>query len=142
MSRIARSGFAAASSVSGMAEIDVSYFRIGLPLLRRALEDHAPPVQHRDAVGKRERHIHVVLDHDERDVARQRGDPARDALALARGDARAGLVEKDYARAGVQRERELELAPLAVGDLRHRLACAMREPDTLQAGERLSAHVL
>ena len=65
-------------------------------------------MQDGDAVGEAERHVHVVLDHDQRDLAGQAGDHPREALPFARREAGARLVEEQHLRLRIQRKRELE----------------------------------
>src|SRR5262245_40118173 len=99
----------------GMSEIYVTDLRVGLDLGRRALGHDAAAVHDGDKVGEAERHVHVMLDHHHGDLARQRADQPEDALAFAWREPGAGLVEKEHPGPGIERQRELELTPLAVG---------------------------
>jgi len=50
-----------------------------------AFHDELAVMQHRDPLGERERHVHVVLDHHDGGVARDRGDQvANDAAFVVR----------------------------------------------------------
>ena len=61
----------------------------GVPSVRHRAAD-----QHRDALGEAEHEVHVVLDEQDRDVARQLRDDAEELGALAGGNAGGGLVEQ------------------------------------------------
>ena len=92
--------------------------------------------QHRNAVGEREHQIHVVLDQEHGDVARQGGDGGEDIVALAFGNAGGGLVEQQHARLGGNRDRDLEQALLAVGQRRGQLVHDVEQMEARQAFPR------
>ena len=74
-------------------------------------------MQHRHALDDAQRNVHVVLDDDEADVLRHRREDL-DQLGPLRGRQAGGrLVEQDEARRAGQRQRDLELALLAVAQL-------------------------
>jgi hypothetical protein len=80
----------------------------------QAVGEHLAVVQHGDAVGEREDDVHVVLDDEHRDLARQGGEQARHPLRLLRRHPRRGLIEQEQLRGGRQRHADLELPLLAV----------------------------
>src|SRR5262245_20821259 len=127
---------ASARMVSNMTEVHLAHLGIRLHLVRRAFEDYVAAMEDGDAVGEAERHVHVVLDHQERYLARQPPDRLRDPLPLARREARARLVEEQHTGIRVERERELELAPLAVGKEARRRLRAVFEADPREALKR------
>src|ERR1700733_10198444 len=59
------------SGIGGLAEIDRPDPGIARHFVRRALDQHRAGDQHRDTVGERKHQVHVVLDQEYRDVARQ-----------------------------------------------------------------------
>ena len=93
-------------------EIQLLHFGIRLNLARRAfLEDG--PLCIIVTLDDAERDIHVVLDDDVADVARQRGEDRDQIAALMRRETRRRLVEQNKARRAGERERDLELPLLA-----------------------------
>ena len=103
---------------------------VGLHFAPGVPSSHDPPaVHHGDAVGQAERDVHVVLDHDQRDLARQRARPCcENALPLARRQARRRARRAAApSDASAERERQLELAPLAVGQELHRFIGAIAQ---------------
>ena len=74
------------------SEIKLLHFRIRLDFPRRAFLEDAAVVHHRHALDDAERDIHVVLDDDVADMARQRGEDRDQVAALIRREARGRLV--------------------------------------------------
>src|SRR3954453_2066058 len=91
----------------------------GLDLLGRPLDHDGAVVHHRHGVRDPQRDVHVVLDQHDRDVALQAEQQLGQELALARREPGCGLVEHDHLGVAGQRDGELELSLLAVGDLAH-----------------------
>ena len=79
-----------------------------------ALRHHAPFVQHRHAPGNRSHEIHVVLDDDDRVVARERHQQLRRALGLLRRHSGHRLVDQQQLRLLHQQHPDLEPLLLAV----------------------------
>src|ERR1700722_8465656 len=59
------------SGIGGLAEIDRFHPCVARHFVRRTLDQHRAIDQHRNPVGETEHQIHVVLDQQHRDVARQ-----------------------------------------------------------------------
>ena len=78
-------------------------------------------MHHRHALDHAQRDIHVVLDDDVADMRRQRGQDLDQLEPLGRREPCRRLVEQDEARRAGERERDLELALLAVGEFRNAL---------------------
>src|SRR5437899_9689873 len=81
--------------------------------------------------------VHVVLDHEHRHRGVQALDEARHHLRLGGGKAGGGLVEEEDAWAAGERERDLELALLAVREVLHDGARAIGEADGLEGRARV-----
>ncbi len=94
---------------------------VGADLVGRALHDHAAVVHHRHPLGDAQRHVHVVLDQDQRDRRIERQQELGELHALGAGEARGRLVEHHQLRVRRARHAHLELALLAVGELHHEL---------------------
>src|SRR5262245_1032904 len=103
-----------------LAKVDLPGARVGNHLGARAFDDHLAEMQQRDSFGEFERHVHVVLDHHDRHVARDRLQQLPYIVALVDREARERLVEQQDL--GVLRQRHGDLHPplLAVGGLRQR----------------------
>ena len=104
--------------------------------------DDAAIDQHGDAVGEREHRVHVVLDQHDGDFLPQFLQQRHHARRF--GDAEAGhrLVEQQQLRLGGERDREFELALLAVAQFGHRHVGALGEPDPRQRRLRRVAQML
>lgn len=101
-----------------LAEIDCLHLRISAHLRRRALGDQGPAVEHDDAVGMLEHHVHVVLGekHADRLLPRDaRGQPHQ-IDALARRHAGRRLVHQQQLRLVGERDRKLEPLEIAIGE--------------------------
>ena len=83
------------------------------------LED-AAVVHHRHPLGHAQRHVEIVLDDDVADVGRQRVEDRDEVAPLGRRQAGGRLVEQDEARRAGERQRDLELALLAMAELADR----------------------
>ena len=94
-----------------------------------ALDHHLAEVHHGDALGELQRHVHVVLDHHDGDVARDRGEQALHVTPLVDRQAGERLVEQQHLRVLRQRHGDLDAAALAVGGLRERPSGDMQQPD-------------
>src|SRR3954447_13957461 len=117
------------------AQPDVAAGDEPLELLRRALGDHAPVVEHGHAVGQAVGLLEVLGGEEDRHA---RGDEPADDLphrvAAPRVQPGGRLVEEDHARLADQRHRQVETAPHAarVGGGR-----ALRRVEQLEALEQL-----
>ena len=74
-------------------------------------------MQHRDALGKAKRGIHVVLDHDDGDVARNGVEQRANRLTLAPEKPGERMRREAAVRLLRERHGKLEPAPLAIGGL-------------------------
>src|SRR5947209_4619770 len=134
-------GSRSAGRESAAAKVDLSDLGVALNDLGRAIEHDLAPVQHGHLVGQAHHHAHVVLDQDDRHGAWDVGDQLRHALALGRSEPGRWLVEQQHARAAGHRERQLELAPLAIGERANDDVAPVCEADLVQLSERLLARV-
>ena len=100
------------------AEIDGAHLRIAADLLRRALRDQAAAVEHQDAVGMLEHHVHVVLgeEHADRFFPRDPGREPHQLDPLARRHAGGRLVHQQQLRLVGERDRKLEPLEVAIGE--------------------------
>ncbi len=74
-------------------------------------------MHHRHALDDAQGHIHVMLDDDVADMARQRVENADEITPLGRGETGGGLIEQDETWRTGQGERDFQLALLAIGEL-------------------------
>ena len=98
-------------------------------------------MQHGDAVGELHHHLHVVLDDQDGEIL---GDPPHQLHGVVRlGRAHAGgrLVETEQLRLGRERDADLEIALLAVGEIGGELARLVEQPDRVERGFRLVVDV-
>ena len=102
--------------------------------MRRALHQHPAADHHDDARGEAEHQLHVVLDEQHGDVAREAGDGGEQFRALLARHAGRRLVEQQHLRPGRQRQRDFEKALLAVGQFARRAVANRAE---LQRGENV-----
>ncbi len=124
------------------AQIQFLHLGIGLDLVRRAFLEDAAVVHHRHALDDAQRDVHVVLDDDVADMGGKRGQDGDEIAALGRRQARRRLVEQNEARRAGERQRDFELALLAVREfadqtIRHRFEMHERN----QIGDRLHDRV-
>ena len=102
-----------------LAEIDRLHLRIAAHLGGRALGDQRAAVEHDDAVGMLEHHVHVVLgeEHADRFLPRDlRGQPHQ-GDALARRHAGGRLVHQQQFGLVGERDGKLEPLEVAIGKL-------------------------
>src|SRR5579859_1895908 len=81
------------ASAMRLAQIDIAHAAIGRDLVGPAFDQHLPLHEHRDAIREAEYEIHVVLDDEDGDIARQRAEHFEDAAGVFRGDACRGFIE-------------------------------------------------
>jgi hypothetical protein len=103
------------------AHVDVSDHRVAADLVAGALGYDLAVVQQDDALGDAEDEVHVVSDHEDRDLRTQIADAGRDVLALFGGQAAARLVEHQQFRPTGKTEGHLQLPLLPVGQGAHDL---------------------
>jgi hypothetical protein len=122
-------------------QIDVPHARVAGDFLGRALDQQPPADHHDDAVGEAKDGVHVVLDEQHCDVARQSGDHLEQLGALPLRHAGRGLVEQQHLRPGGERERDLEEPLLAIGELAGRSMAVrselQREQDRMRLLDRI-----
>ena len=100
-----------------LAEIYLAHPLVAGDLVRRAFYQHRTADKHRNLFGELEDQVHVVLDEDDRDVSRKRGDD-REQLGTFRGrNTRGGLVEQQHFRPGRERQRDFQQTLLAIGKI-------------------------
>src|SRR6266403_2062654 len=100
-------------SSASVAKINLPGARIGDHLGARTLDDDFAVVQYRDALGKCQRRVHIVLDHHDGHIARDGVEQRAYPLSLGLRKAGERLVEQQDSRLLGERHRELEPAPLA-----------------------------
>ena len=83
----------------------------------RALDQDAARHHDDDAAGEPEHDVHVVLDEQHGDVARQAGDGGEQLGALVARHAGGRLVQQQHLGLGGERQRDLQQPLLAVGEL-------------------------
>jgi len=96
-------------------------------------------VQHRDAVGDVHDDLHLVLDQDDGAPLGDAADQVDGLVRLLRAHAGRGLVEQEERRVGAERDAELEVALLAVGEVGGQQLALVPEADLLQDGAGLVA---
>src|SRR3954468_23145622 len=70
------------SSSMRLSQVDLAHARIAADLFGRALDEDAAADHHDDAAGEAEHHVHVVLDEEDGELARQRLDGAEEGRAF------------------------------------------------------------
>ena len=93
-------------------------------------------MQERDAIGELERHVHVVLDHQQRHLARDRRQQPVHVATLVDRQSGKRLVEQQHFRILRQRHRDLNPSPLAIGRLRQRPVGDRAEANPLERSAR------
>src|SRR5262249_22923751 len=116
------------SATAGPPPIKPAHARLGGDFFRRALDQDAPCRHHDDAAGETEHHVHVVLDEQHGNVAREIGDDGKQLGAFALRHPRRRLVEQEHPRPGGERQRNLQEPLLAVGEFARRPVAARSEP--------------
>src|SRR5947199_8256298 len=101
------------SSSASVAKINLPGARIGDHLGTRTLDDDFAVVQYRDALGKGQRSIHVVLDHHDGHIARDGVEQRANPLPLSLGKTGERPVPHENLRAIGYRRCELAPAPPA-----------------------------
>src|SRR3972149_547033 len=96
-------------------KVDLLDEPVRLDLVAEAVGDDLPVVQHGDTIGQLERHIHVVLDDEQRDRGIEPFEQRRHPVGLGRREARRGLGEREELWSAGQRQSDLALALLAGG---------------------------
>src|SRR5215468_1019907 len=118
-------------------EVDLAYPLVRGDLPGRPLHQHAAADHHNDAAREAEHYVHVVLDEEHRDVARETGDRDEERRALVARHTRCRLVEQQHFRPRRERERDLEQPLLAVRELPGRPVAIRGEPERAEDPVRL-----
>ena len=105
-------------------------------------DQHRAIDQHRNPVGEGEHQIHVVLDQQHGDIARQCRYGGENIVALAFGNAGSGLVEQQHPRFGGDGDRDLQQALLAIGQRRGRFVHDVEQPEPRQVLRDLGIDVV
>ena len=107
-----------APSVAPYAEIGLDHARVGGDGLEGALGDLLAVVESDDTVRDALDHVHVVLDHEDRvaPLLAQAADQLGDLERLVRVHPRGRLVEEEQARLRRHGARDLEPAPVGIGE--------------------------
>src|SRR5205809_403684 len=124
------------SSMLGLSEIDLAHARIAPDFVGRAFDQDAAADHDDDAAREAEHHIHVVLDEQHRELAGQARDHGEELRALVLRHTGRGLIQEQHARPGGERERDLEQALLAVGELARRAVRRLGEAQRMQYAVR------
>ena len=101
-----------------LSEIDFLHPFVLLDRVGRALRQDAALVHAGDTIDKAEREIHVVFDQNEREITWQCTNDVANHGAFGRRQSRCRLVEQQQPRISNQRQRQLKLSLLTVGQLR------------------------
>src|ERR671923_1541690 len=96
-----------------LAEVNLPYSGIARHFGGGAFEEDAPAHHHDDAAREAKNHIHVVLDEEHGELAREIRYHRKKLGALVLRHAGRGLIEKQHAWARRERERDLEEPLLA-----------------------------
>ena len=115
-----------------LAEIDRAHALVRGDRLGRPLGQKLSRHQHRNAVGEIEHEVHVVLDQEDRDIGGESGKRREDVPPFVLGHPGGGFVEQQHARAGREREGDLQEPLLAVRQLPRRPAHVGLESEALQ----------
>src|SRR5262245_15873331 len=101
------------------AEIYRAHLRVGANLLGRAFGDQAAAVEHGDAVGMFEHHVHVMFGEEHADclLPRNLGGQPHQLDALARRHAGGRLVHQQQLWPVGERYRKLQPLEIAIGEL-------------------------
>src|SRR5580765_4085014 len=130
-----------ALAMGGLPEVDRSHVGIGPDLAWASAGEHRSVHQHGDLRSESEHEGHVVIDDEHADVPGQAVDGVEDDVALRAGHAGRGLVEEQDLRLQAQRDRELDQALAAVGQLGDAVLGVVRKLQGLQQMHRLLDHV-
>ena len=96
------------------ADIDLAHLGVAARLLDRAVDQHLALVHHGDVVGDLEHAIDVVLDEQHRNLAGDGLNQGGNPLPLGHRQAGERLVEQQDARAGAERDAQVEQALPAI----------------------------
>ena len=96
-------------------------------------------MQQRDALSVFEGDIHVVLNHDDGGLARNRCDQGLHRATLLQRQTRQRLVEQEQARTLRQRQSNLDPAFFAIRDFADRAVGVITQANPLQRLQRLGA---
>ena len=124
------------------AHVDVLDGLVGADLVGSALGGDGAEVQQDDALRDPEHEIHVVSDHEHRDLLSERADAFGDVRALRRRQPAARLVQHEQIGRAGETEPHLELSLLAVGQRGHGLVALGPEVDGLEQSLGLLAQRL
>src|SRR5574341_1801335 len=123
---------------ASLTEVDLRDARADDDLAPCALDDDLAVVEHGDALGEGERHVHVVLDHQHGDLPWDGGEHRLQVAALLPREPGERFVQEEQARRLGQGHGDLEAPLLAVGRLADGMVGPRPEPDALErlAGAR------
>src|SRR2546423_1917154 len=116
----------------GFPEIHVVHAYVATHVRRGAVGDNATLVQHGHAIREAEDDVHVVLDDEDRERAIEARDELGDTRGLERRHARGRLVEQEHVWTLRERDRELQLAALAVRERARGDALTAGKTDALE----------
>jgi hypothetical protein len=91
-----------------LAQIDGLDASIAGDLFGASFDEQRAIYQHRNAVGKREHHVHVVLDQQHADFIGYCGNGGRNFVPFVLGDPGRRLIEQEDPRAASDGERDLQ----------------------------------
>src|SRR5213078_411870 len=92
------------SAMLRFPEIDLAYALVVGDLVGRSLDEHRSADENRDALGKAKYEMHVVLDENDRHLARQLSDHSEELRAFGGRYAGGRIVEQQHR--GSRRERQ------------------------------------
>src|SRR6218665_2376270 len=118
--------------MAALAQINVSNVWIRANVADTAFHQDAAFDKDCDALGEAKYQVHVMLDHEHCDILGQSFEQLKSAFALGGRDAGHGLVKEQNFRLERQRQRDLDLASLTVGQLVDTAPCEIEQPQ----GER------
>src|ERR1700730_8960400 len=96
------------------AKIYLPGARIGHHLGARPFDDHFAKMQKRYSIGKVECHIHVVLDHDDGNLARNSDKELAYVLSLVDGEPGERLVKQNKLWILCERHGDFDASPFAI----------------------------
>src|SRR6185437_14860964 len=105
------------STSASLAKIDLPRARMRHHLAARPLDDDLAEMHEGNAVGQLKRYVHIVLDHNDGHVARNRKEQLLHILALVDRQSGEGLVEEQETRLLRQGHGDLDATALAIGGL-------------------------
>ena len=99
------------------AKVDGEDLGVVPNVLRRALGQNFPVMQYRDPIRDGEDNVHVVFDYEQSYLTWQCLDQIHHADGFGGRHPRRGLVQEQQARAAGERDCDLQLPLLAVGQV-------------------------